>query len=465
MAGIGLDIGTTTISAVMIDAQSGEVLKSCTKPNRSGLCSERGMDELQDPQQICGIIDGILEEMLMAPEPIVSIGITGQMHGILYLNADGDAVSPLYTWRDECGNQPYRDGKSYAENLSCTTGYAAASGFGCTTHYYHFINRKIPAEAVCFCSIQDYAALHLTGRHAPLVHSSNAASFGLFDFHTMCFDHNAFQQAGMDPSILPSVTSACEIVGYYKGKIPVSVGVGDNQASFLGSVRDWKNSVLLNMGTGSQITFAAEHYAQLPGLECRPCMENLFLQAGSSLCGGRSFALLEDFFRKCAELVTGQPVASAYPGIDRCIAEMLADQAAAPWISSLAVSTKFCGTRSDPYERGSIMNIGTDNFTPQNMIVGFIYGAVSELYDMYRVWSGTHSLLIGSGNGLRSNRLMQQIAEEIFGMRLYIPAHMEEAAFGAALVGLVSAGCCKNFCEAQRLIRYISFPPFSQNRK
>lgn len=120
----------------------------------------------------------------------------------------------------------------------------------------------------------------------------------------------------MTPDFLPKVISDSAVAGMYKGSIPVSVAIGDNQASFLGSVRDMENSVLANVGTGSQITFAAKRAEIMPGLELRPCTDGYLLQVGSSLCGGRALALLEEFFRKTAEMVAQKKIESAYPGMD-----------------------------------------------------------------------------------------------------------------------------------------------------
>ena len=63
----------------------------------------------------------------------------------------------------------------------------------------------------------------------PLTHCSNAASFGLFDLQNNRFTNPTPRQ--------PAVTSAPDIVGIWRD-IPVCVAIGDNQASFMGSVSD-----------------------------------------------------------------------------------------------------------------------------------------------------------------------------------------------------------------------------------
>ena len=87
-----------------------------------------------------------------------------------------------------------------------------------------------------------------------------------------------------------------------------------------------------------------------------------------------------------------------------------------------------------------------------DFIVGELHGHYLKMVEM--TGSGA-SVLVGSGNGLRRNPLMRRIAENLFGLTLQIPAHMEEAAYGAALCALAAAGRVRSLSEAQRMIRYI----------
>lgn len=449
---IGIDIGTTTISISLIEQSDGRVVKSATYSNNSGVISKDSFSDLQDPEIIYDIVLRALTDIVKEYE-VSCIGITGQMHGIVYIDKDGNAVSPLYTWRDACGNEMYERDKSYCTVLSEKTGYSMAAGFGCTTFYYHTVNHRIPETAVKFCTIQDYIVIKLVNKKEPVVHISNAASFGMFDLNNKCFDLNAFKSANVDASFLPTVTKDNIVVGYYKDSIPVAVAIGDNQASFLGSVQDMENSVLINIGTGSQISYITKDIVKSSSLESRPLVGDYMIQAGSSLCGGRALAILESFFRKIAEVVIKENVQSAYPGIDACIEKMIV-QDNYKEKNSLKISTKFSGTRSNPDERGYINNISIDNFTPEDLIVGFLNGAINELLEMYIICNCKHTVLVGSGNGLRKNVLLKKILEEKFNMKLCVPRHNEEAAYGAALFSLVCSGFCENIHEAQKLIVY-----------
>ena len=59
-----------------------------------------------------------------------------------------------------------------------------------------------------------------------------------------------------------------------------------------------------------------------------------------------------------------------------------------------------------------------------------------------------------SGNGIRKNKALLEAAENIFGAKMKIPAHMEEAAFGAALFGMTAIGNFGSVEDIKKIIRY-----------
>ena len=427
---IGLDIGTTSISAVAAEVSSGALLRS----------SPDGVSRLQDPVRIVETALGLKESLAAEFSPVAAIGVTGQMHGILYLDRAGRAVSPLYTWQDGRGNLPY--GKStYAAHLSTRSCYPLASGFGLVTH---FINREqglVPSEAVTFCTIQDYIALLLARRKTPLLHASDAASFGCFDLEAHTFDRFAMEKLGFDNAFLPAVTAETAIIGQ-DGSIPVAAAIGDNQASVLGSLRE-NADILVNIGTGSQVSAVVSAPVPFPAGAVRPYVDGKFLLAGSPLCGGRAYALLHRFFARCAEL---------FGGDGRDIYTVMNDMAAEqPEDHSLTVDTRFCGTRNDPALRGALSEISEDNFTPEQLTRGVLWGMTAELRGLYGEMPllSPATGLVGSGNAVRKNPVLRRYLEEQFNLPLKLPVHREEAAFGAAVFAAAAAGVYRDIPAAQ----------------
>ena len=85
---------------------------------------------------------------------------------------------------------------------------------------------------------------------------------------------------------------------------------------------------------------------------------------------------------------------------------------------------------------------------------GFLFVIMEELYSMYEQMGVNTISLVGSGNGIRKNEALVRIAERKFEGVLRIPAHTEEAAYGAALFGLVACGTYESAEQVQRLIKY-----------
>lgn len=427
MKTLGLDIGTTTISAVVYDDNTG-VLAARTVKNDSFLPGE-SWERIQDPNVILRRSMESVEKLLHDHPDVAAIGLSGQMHGILYLDEGGDPVSPLYIWQDGRGDLPYEGTHSWASHLSELTGYALATGYGMVTHYYNLNHDLVPENAAVLCTIHDYLAMKLAGRTAPIMEATNAASLGLYDSPNHHFDLEALQKAGIDPAILPElVTDSCLGTGLLG--IPVYAALGDNQASFLGATVGRTDVLLVNMGTGGQVSVYSPDYIQTGTLETRPFPDGGWLLVGASLCGGRSYALLETFFRETVKMVTGQEV-SAYDAMSHALA------VSAPVTDYPKITTLFQGTRKDPALRGSIENIGTDNFTPLHFIYGVMQGMADELYAMYRGYldlgGRAPAAMIGSGNGLRLNPHLCRVFEDTFGIPLTLSENDEEAACGAAI--------------------------------
>ena len=290
--------------------------------------------------------------------------------------------------------------------------------------------------AAKLCTIHDYLAMKLSGRTIPVTEATDAASLGLYDGPNHRFDPEALQTAGIDPAILPEVvTDPCLGTGIFG--IPVYAALGENQASFLGATGGQTDVLLVNIGTGGQVSVYSPDYIRTQTLETRPFPDGGWLLVGASLCGGRSYALLETFFRDTVKLVTGQEI-SAYDAMAKAMD-------AAPDLSgSIKVTTLFQGTRKDPTLRGSIEHIGTDNFTSAHFIYGVMQGMADELYAMYEGYLALGGKppvsMVGSGNGLRKNPHLCRIFEKTFGVPLILSQNDEEAACGAAIYA--AKHCC-----------------------
>lgn len=435
MKSVGIDIGTTSISAAVIDNRSRDMVRAWTVANPGFLTPAQPWERIQDADAIVGTAKKLLGAILGETPDVAVIGLTGQMHGIIYVDDGGRAVGPLMTWQDMRGAQPLAAGGDLCGSIRERYGVKTYPGYGLITHLYNVDARAVP-EGVCgIATIADYLGMGLAGIREPLMHSSNAASLGLYDLEKHSWRTDILSEFGGSADILPGIVNQFRLIGSYRG-IPVCVAIGDNQASFLGSVHNSAEEILINMGTGGQISMLCDRIVEGEEIETRPFNGEAYLAVGPSLCGGRAYALLAGFFKTCAEAF-GCATPDPYAVMARFLEHPRESD-------PMAVCTTFDGTREHPEARGGIANLSTENFTPWGLTRGVLEGMVGELLARYQTMRRgldvRHRRVIASGNGLRQNPALQRIVAEKFGMEARLSANTEEAACGAATAGLIALG-------------------------
>ena len=440
---IGLDIGTTSISLVVIDTRGGETLLTRTVTHESRLPDDVPGAYIQSPETILSIamdLVGSTVDRYSRGGTVESIGVSGQMHGILLVDVRGKAVSPAYTWLDMRAGHTGSDGMSHVSSLEQLTGGRIPPGYGAATLHALARTDALPSAAVTFCTVTDYVAMHLAGASAPSMDPTLAHSLGLFHPEGTDFQRDAWRRIShlRPPDVLPCTT----VIGRFRGTVPVTAASGDNQAGFLASVRDTPRAVQISIGTSSQISFihprganrrvnpninpdtrpetqltgtpeggntninpdprpesgesahnrtqpstgeaAAGTPAGNPALDARPFPTGETLMVGAGITGGKSFDVLTGLIEDAARRIGGDADFNAYSILD----EFRTPPAG---IDPPVVETTFRGTRLDPERTGIIRGITLENFTIEGLFWGFARGIVEELYRMI-VPEGTGTL-------------------------------------------------------------------------
>ena len=418
---IGLDTGTTTISGVLLE--DGIVIDTCTLPNDAKTYT--GVYALQDAERILSLCEEVLQHLHAGAAD--AIAMTGQMHGIVYVDDAGKACGDAVSWQDGRGSLPWQDGLSFSAYMSRQTGYHTATGYGLVTLYHDLQTGMVPDRAVKITTIPDYAAMRLTGSAAPLIHTTMAQSMGLYREDIKDFDREALRILGIDEKYLPEVSDALRPAGLYCGKVPVYCALGDNQASVYGACAG-VSEALLNIGTGSQISLICDAYVKVPGLDTRPYVDGKYILSGSSLCGGSAYDVLKSLV---------QDVLQRYdcPVPEQLVRDLDAAALAAGSAAGIMVDTRFRGSREAPELTGGITGINTENLTLGTLAYGFAEGVVKELHDFWRLMPAADTVrdMSVSGNAVRSSELYRKCIREQFpDMHIHVAEQKEEAAYGAA---------------------------------
>jgi len=474
---LGLDVGTTTITAVAFDIAAGDLVARVTLANTADCTpadrQAAGWSEL-DLDRARAIVDDAARAVVATlaergqEQELAGVGVTGQMHGVALLDAAGHAVRTAITWRDRRVAEPFADGVSYLEELKRRAGPGAFQRTGCEpaagylgpSLFWLALHDELRVQRVC--SIPDAIVASLTGAPAT-TDRTNAAGSGVFDVVAGAWDVGLLDHLGVPRAIFPPVHGAGTPVGQLtraaadawglRAALPVGVALGDHQASLLGSVGEPLDTVHVNVGTGAQVSAVMEEFARVPGLDTRPFPGGRYLLTLAGLAGGRSLALLRDFFGQVGERLFG-----ARRSGDDLYDAMLGSAGEAPaGADGLTCTPLFAGTRREPSLRGAFTGISLDNFSPGHLARALVEGVADNLAASYaelQPAAGPRHRLVGAGNGIRRNPLLANALAARFGLPLAMPIWEEEAAVGAALAVAVGTGALPDFAAAAARVRY-----------
>ena len=264
---LGIDIGTSGTKTVLFD-ENGTPLASSTVEYPL-YQPQNGWAE-QDPDDwyraSVQTIRTVIETSGVSPESIKGIGLSGQMHGLVMLDASGAVLRKSILWCDgrtteECAEITETIG---AERLIELTANPALPGF--TAGKILWVRKHEPelyAQCAHILLPKDYIRYKLTGVFATEV--SDASGMNLLDVKNRCWSGEVLEKLSIDPSWLPKVYESPEVTGYVTEEIasltglcagtPVVGGAGDNAAAAVGTgvVEDGK--AFTTIGT-SGVVFA-----------------------------------------------------------------------------------------------------------------------------------------------------------------------------------------------------------------
>ncbi len=455
MRAIGIDIGTTSICLGVYEEETGRLSVVHQEKNHFLEGTFR-----QDPDRIYAVVKEMLDNFLQSDDSTdrpSAIGISSQMHGILYVDKTGRAVSPCYTWKEEAGNETFGE-ETYASYLSRVTDCEMYTGYGSVTHFSLQQTGQIPAQAVYLTNIGDYIAMRLCDVKEPVMSPSIAASLGGFGLQERRFAMEALERAGVATSYYPQVRAAGFVLGAYEG-IPVTCAQGDNQASFYAAIGEKQDALSVNVGTGSQVSLFHRELIEGTEAEIRPFTEKGFLYVQASVNGGKVYERLAEFVKGTVFAVTGietdvyeklEEAGAQVPATDLRITPLLygsrqrqvsGESVKRPAAENLALGRNVGQPApGNPAPGGSMIGLTAGNFTLGHMVRAYVRGMALELYRMYEqlpeVLKQGKREIIASGNGIRKNRLLRQEVERLFGLPVRFRDIAEEAAAGAAMWAL-----------------------------
>jgi len=461
---LGIDVSTTGVKALAVDAR-GRVVASETTP--LSLSAPAPLWSEQDPEEWWQATIASVRRLLACPgvdaNPVASIGLTGQMHGLVLLDAEGQVLRPAILWNDqrtgaECDVIRAALGR---ERLIAITGNDALTGF--TAPKVLWVQRHEPdvfARARVMLLPKDYVRYRLTGAFA--MDKADGSGTLLFDLARRDWSAEVTDALRIPRAWLPPThegpeitgtisTSAAQATGLAPGT-PVVAGGGDQAAGAVGvgAVEPGVLSVVL--GT-SGVVFATTNGAQIEP-EGR-------LHAFCHAVPGR-WHVMGVMLSAAGSLQWYRDALAPGLGFDALVDEAAQVPAGANGLLFLPYLTGERTPHADPLARGAFVGLtrrhGRGHLT-RAVLEGVAFG-LRDCFDLVAPHVAEVRGVRVSGGGAKS-ALWRAILASAFGACVEQVNSTEGAAFGAALLAGVSAGAwpdVESACQSTIAITTTSAP-------
>jgi xylulokinase len=432
---VGLDVGTTGVKALAV-SPDGQVLAR----------AERGYDlsspqpgwSEQDPEDWWHAAQDALGA-LAVPE-IAGIGLSGQMHGLVVLDAEDRLLRPAILWNDqrtaaECAEIEARVG---FERLLGLTGNRAMTGF--TAPKLLWLARHEPEVYGGIAHVllpKDYVRFRLTGERATDV--ADASGTLLLDVPHRRWSEEVLGALDLPIEWLPRVLESPEVSGQTEDGVPVAAGAGDQAAGALGVGVDRPGPVSVVLGTSGVVfaplpSFKADQEGRVHAF-CHAVPDGWHAM-GVMLSAAGSLSWLRDV---------------AAPGGDYAalVAEAERWEPGAEGLTFLPYLSGERTPHADPNARGAFIGLSQRHdrgALARAVLEGVAFGLRDSLELLAAIGVQAEVGRV-SGGGSRSS-LWLRIVASVLDLPLEKTAVEEGAAYGAALLGGVAAGSFADVHEA-----------------
>jgi xylulokinase len=448
---VGLDVGTGGARAVAVD-ESGEIVAEAS--SEYPLHSPRPGWTEQDPADWWeGAKEALGKVAADAGEEMSGIGLTGQMHGSVFLDSSGEVIRSALLWNDQ---RTYRQCDEITravgeERLISIAGNPALTGFQAPKIVW--LRDEEPENFGRVARVllpKDYVRLQLTGEYA--TDASDAAGTLLLDVRARDWSHEILDVLEIPREWMPEVYEGPENTGSLREDvaeelglppgIPVAAGGGDNAAAAVGTGIVGPGLVNSSVGTsGVLFAHASEFNPDPSGRLHAFChavpgayhLMGVTLSAGGSLSWWRE--TLGGDYDELVEAASGVP-----PGSEGLLF--------LPYLS---------GERTphlDPKARGAFFGL-TVRHGVSHMTRAVMEGVIFSLRDSLEIMRELEvpvEDVRATGGGARS-ALWRQLQVDIYGTPIRRTVADEGPAYGAALLSGVASGTYADVDEATSVVK------------
>ncbi len=455
---MGIDIGTTGARAIVVDGETGRVVAGAT--SEYPLYTPQPLWAEQDPADwwrgTVEAVRGALEQGRMAIGPtfeVAAVGLSGQMHGVVLLDEQGEVLGPSLIWCDGRSQEQceYITETIGAERLIELTSNPALVGFSAPKllwlrdHRPEHFNR-----AAHFLLPKDFIRYKLTGEYASEV--SDASGTLLFDVENRKWSEWVLRLLEIDGSLLPQVYESFEVSAQISAEAatatglsagtPVVGGGGDQAAGAVGNGIVRPGLVSSTIGSSGVVFAHADRPVRDAGGRVHTfchAVPGAWHVMGVTQGAGLSLRWFRDEiagpFEKAAAQAMGEDI---YAILTKQAAE------APPGSDGLIFLPYLMGERTpilDPQARGVWFGL-TAAHKREHLIRSVLEGVAYSLQDCLAILleMGLPVEEIRASGGGGKSELWRKIQADVFGREVVTVNATEGPAYGAALLAGVGVG-------------------------
>lgn len=260
---LGIDLGTSSIKVVIMSAQ-GEIVDSAS--SSFNVLRPQPLWSEQDPNDWYTGMIACIKQLKKANDlvNVLSIGLSGQMHGATLLDDEGQIIRPAILWNDGRCAQECEEIERAVPKAREITGNIVMPGF--TAPKLLWLQKFEPENFARINKVllpKDYLRFCLTGDYASDM--SDSAGTCWLDVEKRTWDETMLAATGLTEAHMPKLYEGSEITGVLSkelaaewgmAQVPVVAGAGDNAAGAIGLGIVAAGQAMLSLGT-SGVYFAA----------------------------------------------------------------------------------------------------------------------------------------------------------------------------------------------------------------
>jgi sugar (pentulose or hexulose) kinase len=302
---LGLDVGSTSIKAGVLNLESGKVEKIVSRPFPAPSSPQPGWFEI-DVEDVAGRARELVVELLGVAPDCDRMLTCGQMGGLVLVDSQGRPRSPYYSWRDQRVLDRHPSGGTYLDVLrqrlsdSDLTAIGREFRAGSTITLLSWLAEtgQRPADDLYPVTLVDAVVARLC-ETPPVTEPTEA--LGLLELATLKWHVPLFEAAGVPRIARSRIATVNDVVGVFQAgsnEVRCHPAVGDQQAALVG-VGLQEDELSVNCSTGSQVSRIATKFE--PGeYQIRPYFGGRLINTLTHLPAGRSLNVLVDLLTELA---------------------------------------------------------------------------------------------------------------------------------------------------------------------